>query len=83
MPYFETEIDIDVEEFWDSCSNREKKQLINYIKEFDGSMIYHDDSKGKTICDLEWESLMSKLLGIRRNMTIEEEDIIRKIVNRY
>lgn len=86
MPYFETEVDVDIDvnEFWDSCSKREKKELLKCAEE-DGYITYPTEieDKSKNLHDLEWEKVISKLHQVRLRLTIEEENIIKQIVNKF
>jgi len=41
MPEFETSIDVDIDEFLDECSDREKKEIIECLIE-DEYLKYHE-----------------------------------------
>ena len=74
MPTFyqDNALDIDVEEFVDSCSEREKQQLIEYLKV---------DLTGAPLS--EWDELVSKLMGMgQHRLSVEEEELIRKIAEK-
>lgn len=63
--------------------SREIKELINYLQEqghLDGEMLTNNMS----IADKEWSEVISKIGGrARLRLTNEDEEIIRKIANKY
>jgi hypothetical protein len=77
------EIDIEVDEFVDSCDSREIKELITYLQEqghLGGEIATHNMS----ISDKEWAEVISKIGGrARLQLTTEEEETIRKISNKF
>ena len=79
----DVDIDIEVDEFVSACNSREIKKLINYLQEqghLDGEMLTNNMS----IADKEWSEVISKIGGrARLRLTNEEEEIIRKIANKY
>lgn len=83
MPYIykEVEVDIDVDDFLDSCSRREKEQLVKKLKEGD---LWEDTKSDKlSLMELEWNETLTKLSNARLRLTNEEEAIIKKIANKY
>lgn len=84
MPYFNTEIDIDVDEFLTECSRSEIKSLIKYLQE-DGWLVKENvTTEGSiNILDEEWLTVTNKLNTLRLRLSLEEEESIKKIVNRY
>jgi hypothetical protein len=83
MPYIytEVEVDIDVEDFLDSCSRREKEELIKKLKE--GDLWEETASENLSVMELEWNETLTKLANARLRLTNEEEEIIKKIANRF
>lgn len=87
MPYFESEceIDIEVDEFIDSCNSREIKRIIKILKE-DGHLSnvtpLIPDGK-RTIMDDEWIRTLEKLSAIRLTMDNDDIETIKKISNKY
>ena len=81
--HINVDVDIEVDEFVDSCDSREIKELINYLREqghLDGEMLTNNMS----ISDKEWSKVISKIGGqARLRLTNEEEETIRKIANKY
>jgi hypothetical protein len=79
--YTNVEIDIDVDDFVDSCSRREKEQLIKKLKEGD---LWEDTKSDKlSLMELEWNETLTKLSNARLRLTNEEEAIIKKIAIKY
>jgi hypothetical protein len=88
MPEFETYVDVDVDDFWYECSTREKEELIDML-ETDG-WVKRITPKGTdpsetlpSLLDIEWQDMCNKLSGLRLNMSREDEDLIREILNKY
>lgn len=81
MAYIYTKVDIDVDDFLDSCSRREKEQLVKKLKEGD---LWEDTKSDKlSLMELEWNETLTKLSNARLRLTNEEEAIIKKIANKY
>jgi hypothetical protein len=88
MPTFnqDTEIDVEVDDFVSSCSKREIKELIEILVDeghLNKSSLPHDINIEKNVLDLEWDILCDKLLSLRLRLTVEEEETIKKIINKY
>jgi hypothetical protein len=84
MPYFNTEIDIDVDEFLDECTPGDIHDVIQYLRE-EGHLSSENSipTQEMNVLDLEWAEVINKLSGnARLSLTTEEEDLIRKIANR-
>jgi len=80
MPYINIDTDIDIDEFIDQCSVREKQQIIDYL-DFDCN--HEDDSiANHPYFDQDWYDKIKKILYNKPRLTIEEEKIILEIVNR-
>ena len=79
--YTEVEVDIDVDDFLDSCSRKEKEQLVKKLKEGD---LWEDTKSDKlSLMELEWNETLTKLSNARLRLTNEEEAIIKKIAIKY
>ena len=77
MPYFETnpdEIEVDVDDFLSACSDSEKKELIQALRE-DG---YLDEGED----DNDFDIAVRKLLGNSWRLSKEDEETILKITNK-
>lgn len=89
MPKFYQEVDFDVcsnietDEFLDKCSENEINEVIDYLEE----MGYLKDLKrlsGSTtgFLEEEFQERIQKISESRHRLTLEEEDLIRKISDR-
>jgi len=88
MPEFTTEIDIDPSEFLDSCSRKERERLIEILIE-DGhiqpnqvTMNGEKVRKANINDEIFFESL-DKLSKCRDLLTIEEQNFINNLADRY
>ncbi len=89
MPEFTAEVDVDPSEFVDSCSNRELKRLVEILEE-DGHIEPSQSNKSKgngvirpNINDLALWGSIDKLAKCRDLLTIEEENFINNLANRF
>jgi hypothetical protein len=89
MPEFTTEIDIDPSEFLDACSKREKDRLIEILEE-DGYIQSSEETTGKNngvrkpnINDLTFWNSLEHLKKCRDLLTLEEENFINNLSNRF
>lgn len=84
MPYFDTEVDVSVDDFLSACNQKEIENLIDYLIE-DGYLVDRSVSKpqDKSVLEIEWDDMINKLSQLRQRITNEEEDTIKKIVNKY
>jgi len=80
MPTFTQEIDVEIEEFVDSLYKREIDELIDYLKQ--EGHLDEVTSQGMNIQDIEWSKVTNKLSQSRLQLTLEEEELIKNIVNR-
>ena len=84
MPYFSTEIDIDIDDFLSECSSTEINELIEKLQE-DGH-ISKSNILSNNVMDVlgkEWSEVTDKLNTIRFRLSLEDEELIKKIVNLY
>lgn len=84
MPEFESYIDVDPSDFVYSCSKKEIEELIECLVE-DGhlsSRAVPTPDGQKNLLDLEWESLIGKLLENRLRLSKEDEEIIAQIASK-
>jgi len=84
MPYFDTEVEVDVDDFLSSCSQSEIKELIEALQE-DGWLVKEKVTKEESmsVMDEEWLTVIQKLHTLRLRLSVEEEQTIKEIVNRY
>jgi len=71
MPYFQTELEVDVDDFLSSCTKSEIKELIEALQEDDWLV-----KESVTRID-------DMLNTLRLRLSVEEEQTIKDIVNRY
>jgi SOS response regulatory protein OraA/RecX len=86
MPTFyeETDFDIGVDDFLEECSNFEIEEVIDYLEEM-GYLKNYKRSEGGTpvgILEEEFQERIKKLSESRHRLTLEEEEIIKKISDR-
>ena len=88
MPDFSTEIDIYVDEFWNECSRSEKNELIDLLVE-EGHVTrvpnssINDEIQKPSLIEIEWNDMIDKLSELRQRITLEEEEMIKNLVNKY
>jgi hypothetical protein len=81
--HIDIDVDIEVDEFVDSCDSREIKELITYLQE-QGHLGGEIPAHNMSISDKEWAEVISKIGGrARLQLTTEEEETIRKISNKF
>jgi hypothetical protein len=88
MPDFTSEIEIDVEEFWDECSKREKNELIDLLVNEGFVRLVVDSSinnefQRPSLMEIEWNTMIDKLSLLRQRVTLEEEQAIKELVSKY
>jgi hypothetical protein len=88
MPEFETYVDVDVDEYWNICSKREKDELIDLIE--DEGWVKRISPKGTnpsetlpSIIDMEWQEMCNKLSELRLRISPQDEEIISNILKKY
>jgi hypothetical protein len=79
--------DVDVYDFLSSCDEDEIQEVVEWLE--DGDYIHNGDYEKRipldkqNISDKEWYSLSDKFSGIRLQLNLEDEKIIRDILNKY
>jgi hypothetical protein len=86
MPRFyeETEFDIGPCDFLDDCSSGEIEEIIEYLEE-NGYLKNHSSiakSKEMGILEDEFQQKIQKISESRHILTLEEEEVIKKISDR-
>jgi hypothetical protein len=85
MPEFNTYVDVDVFEIWDSCSRREKEELIDLLEE--EGYVKRINSKGKKEQKSHMEENHIKCCEILMNsyisLSVEDIELIKQIANKY
>jgi len=84
MPDFTTEIDIEPHEYVYECSKRELQELIDEL--IDKGLVVQISSpheKKANLLEIEWMNNIAKLGTLRQRITLEEEEMIKNLVNKY
>ena len=80
----DVDVDIEIDEFVDSCSEREMKSLIGYLSNQGhlGKFNMKDESK-MTANEIEFSDKMSLLSDKYYQMSVEEIETIENLYNKY
>lgn len=79
----DVDVDLEVGDFVDSCSKREIKELIEILEE-DGYLPKKDGTVGEdNLLDIEYKNALDKLYNRRIYLTLEEEQFIKQLANRF
>jgi hypothetical protein len=84
MPEFRTYVDIEPDEFLSNCSDSEINEIVNYLLEeghLDGEPI--TSKEHHNLLDEEWATTIGKLNRSRLLLSNEDEETIRRIVNKF
>jgi ribosomal protein S8 len=79
---FEISMDVDIDDFLYECSSREITEVIKWLEESDYIKSHNTIDEG-SVMDIEWSNTVSKLQTLRQRLTLEEEELIKSIVNKY
>jgi hypothetical protein len=82
----DVDVDIEIDEFVDSCSERELKMLVRYLQKegyLNKSNIRDEDVSKMTSSEIEFCDKMSLLSDKFYQMTIEDSEIIEKLYEKY
>lgn len=90
MPKFyqevDAEVEVDVIDFFDACSDKEINILIKALTE-DGYIhqfaIKNVENGKKTYLDTEWDELTNKFSEIRMKLTKDDDETLRNILKKY
>jgi hypothetical protein len=79
----DVDLDIDVAEFYGDCSDREKEELAGYLVE-DGFIPGKSTQVGEdTLQDTTYKEALNKLYSKRVYLTLEEEQFLINLANKY
>jgi hypothetical protein len=79
----DVDVDVDVDDFYDECSTGEKKQLVKYLAE-DGFVPGYSPEVGQeNLQDITYKKALDKLHFKRIYLTLEEEQFILNLSNKY
>ena len=79
----DVDIDVDVEEFYNDCSDKEKKELVEYLIEDDFIPEQIVQTREDNLMDLTYKNALDKLYSKRIYLTLEEEQFIINLANKY
>jgi hypothetical protein len=77
----EVEIDVSVDEIYEAMSERELKQFITILEQ-EGYIRAELIKENGTPDEMEWEKVVEKLANGRVYLTLEEEELIKKLTER-
>ena len=78
----DVDVDVDIIEILDECSSSEIKEVIDWL--VDNDYIKSErTTKSESLMEEEWNDVINKLHTLRQRLTIEEEQIIKSIINKY
>ena len=79
----DVDIDVDVAEFYSDCSDKEKKELAQYLVE-DGFIPGYSEEVGQgNLMDETYKEALNKLYSKRTYLTLEEEQFLINLANKY
>jgi len=79
----DVDIDVDVAEFYGDCSDKEKEELAGYLFE-DGFIPGKSTQVGEdTLQDTTYKEALNKLYSKRVYLTLEEEQFLINLANKY
>lgn len=79
----DVDIDVDVAEFYGDCSDKEKKELAQYLVE-DGFIPGYSEEVGQdNLMDETYKEALNKLYSKRTYLTLEEEQFLINLANKY
>lgn len=79
----DVDVDVEVGDFVGSCNKREIKELIEILEE-DGYLPKKAETVGKdNLLDIEYKNALDKLYTQRIYLTLEEEEFIKQLANRF
>jgi hypothetical protein len=73
--------EINLDDLYDSFSDKEKYEFVRYLKEY-GFFPQLPTYPNDNYKDSEWEEIINKLAQSRIQLSLEEEETIKKIANR-
>jgi len=86
MPYISIEIDLD--DVYDGMSNRDKKTMVEWLEKDGFCELESGDEENDfyienpNVLDDMWVDTMKKLFHGRMQLSLEDEETIRKIANK-
>jgi hypothetical protein len=83
MPYFTIDdLDIDVDDFLDSCDSQDIEKLIEYLI-YLGHINKEQTDDEQSIAEGEFNEMITKIADNRLRLTAEEDALLKKIADRF
>jgi endo-1,4-beta-mannosidase len=82
----DVDVDIDVDEFLDNCSERDIKTVIRWLKDNDylgGNNANIPGSSTDNVMEITYKNALSKLYNKRVNLSLEEEEFLINLANKF
>ncbi len=77
-------IDIDLDDIYDQMSDSDKKEMLEWIKEdFANDLDYHIPAMPNSLMNEELLIVCRKLSGLYYQMSEEDMETIKKIINKF
>jgi hypothetical protein len=80
--YIDTDVEVDVDDFLEECSEREIEEVIKWLNYNDYLRASSINERSKNLMDIEWDKTIEKLHSNRIQLTPSEEEFIKTIANR-
>jgi hypothetical protein len=79
----DVDIEVDVEEFYNDCSDKEKEELAKYLIEDDFIPGQTEQVGEDNLMDVTYKEALNKLYSKRIYLSLEEEQFIINLANKY
>lgn len=82
----DVDVDIDVDEFLDDCSERDIKNVIEWLRDNDylgDNNASISGSSTDNIMEMTYKNALNKLYNKRVNLSLEEEEFLIKLANKF
>lgn len=81
--YTDVDIDVDVDEFLDACTEKEVEEVIGWLKDNDFPFDKNLDPTKMSGVESLYEAALDKLRGKWNRLSKEEEDFILKLGSKF
>lgn len=79
----DVDVDVDVDEFLDDCSKEEIKEVITWLGDNDYLGTQVVDQQADNLLDISFKEALNKLQDRRIYLTLEQEQFIINLANKY
>ena len=77
------DVDVDVDEFLDNCSKKEIEEVIDWLKDNDYLKTPVVVQQADNILDISFKEALNKLQDKRVYLTLEEEQFLINLANKF